>query len=112
MGAVQGFAYAAWQMDVGGRNEDLIGLFLDSHDAMQGMLSFLGGLLVMRQVDDIGFMLLQIRTAQGKIAGRILIPHTQTGRAHLLMRPDRAWSPCPPTLMVHRLAVRANRRFG
>ena len=111
MGAVQCFAYTAWQMDISGSNDNLVGLFLNSHDAMEGMFGFLGGLLIMRQIDDICFMLLQINTTQGEIASGVLVTDTETGRAYLLMGRGWAGSPCPPTLMVHRLAVRANRRF-
>jgi hypothetical protein len=111
MSAVHCFAYTAWQMDISGRNDNFVGVFLDGHDAMEGMFGFLGGLFVVRQIDDICFMCLQIHTAQGEIASGILIADSETGRAHLLMGRSRAGSPCPSTLMVHRLAVRANRWF-
>jgi hypothetical protein len=65
MGAVQCFAYTAWQMDISGRNDHLVGVFLNGHDAMKGMFGFLGGLFVVRQIDDICFMLLKIHSTQG-----------------------------------------------
>jgi hypothetical protein len=111
MGAVHGFAYTAWQMDISGRNDNLAGMFFNGHDAMEGMFSFFSGLFVMGQIDDIGFMFLQIHTTQGEIASGILVTDPETRRAHLLMGRGRGRSPRPPTLMVHRMAVRANRWF-
>jgi hypothetical protein len=41
------FAYTAWQMNISGRNDNLVGLFLNGHDAMEWMFGFLGRLFVM-----------------------------------------------------------------
>ncbi len=111
VGVVQRLADAARQMKVGGGDDDAVHSLLDLHDAVQGVFGVLLLLLMVHQVEDFLLMFLDESAAQSQKAAWVFIPHSLTGRTHVLMGWCGALHPRPAPLVIDRAAPGANHRL-
>ncbi len=109
MRVMQRVAQAARQVDVGGGDHDVIGVFLDRHDPLERVFGLDARLVVAHQIEELRAVRLHERSFQPHVTGGLLFLDALARRAARFGGLGMPCAPLPSSALEHRAAVRTRR---